>query len=712
MQLINPNGNDHPPGPSENSVTATGADEPAGRKGRRNLNRWLLAGLLPLAALALQWLLWERLQPYVWLFFYPAVFLSSWVGGRVAGLLATAFSAVVVWYLFIPPRYSFSLVHPSTIIALLIFAGMGVLFSLFHERLRRAGRQTRLALAEAILGREHLEHLMEERTRELVSLVDELRRKEADLRRSQELAKIGSWTYQADGRLEWSDELYRIYGLARGKFTPDVPSFLEIIHPDDRAHMQHWVKACLGGENPGELEFRIVRPDGSVRFISGHGALSRDSEGRVTGMSGTGQDITERKIAESAHRESEELLKLFIEYAPVPLAMFDREMRYLYASRRWRSDFGLGDRSLVKVSHYAIFPEIPQHWRELHRRGLAGEILREEAEEFRRADGTVQWLRWELRPWYDAGGKVGGIVIFSEDISNRKCAEDALQKLNEELELRVAQRTETLDVILSEREAQNAELQRAYHELEAETARRIRMVEELRQKEQLLIHQSRLAAMGEMLGYIAHQWRQPLNVLGLHLQVLGLSYQHGTFSRELLEESVGKAMGIIRHLSRTIDDFRDFLILNKEKTLFQVDEVIVKTVGLIEEHLKKAGVRIEVACTNPPEVNGFPNEYSHVILNLLTNAKDAFLERQTEHPVIRVHSGSEQGKTVVTIADNAGGIPEEIIDKIFDAYFTTKGLGKGSGVGLFMSKMIIEKNMGGSLTVRNVNGGAEFRIEI
>lgn len=673
---------------------------------------WVLASFFPLAALALQWLLWERLRPYVWLFFYPAVFLSSWAGGRVAGLLATAFSAIAAWYIFIPPPRSFSLEQPSTGIALLIFAGMGILFSLFHERLRRADRQIRLTLAGVSSERERLEQRMEERTRELVSLVDELRRKEADLRRSQELARIGSWTFMADGRLEWSEELYRIYGLTPGAFTPSLPSFLEIIHPDDRAGMQQWIAACREVKDPGELVFRIGRPDGSVRFISGHGGLIRDGEGRIVGMSGTAQDITERRNAESAHRESEELLKLFIEYAPVPLAMFDREMRYLYASRRWRRDYGLGDSPILKVSHYEIFPEIPQHWKELHQRGLAGEILREEAEEFRRADGTVQWLRWELRPWYDAGGKVGGIVIFSEDITNRKSAEDALQKLNEELELRVAQRTETLDLILGEREAQNAELQRAYHELEAETAQRIRMVEELRQKEQLLIHQSRLAAMGEMLGYIAHQWRQPLNVLGLHLQVLGLSYQHGTFTRELLEQSVEKAMGIIRHLSRTIDDFRDFLVLNKDKTLFQVDEVVVKTVGLIEENLKKAGVSIEVACTKPPEVSGFPNEYSHVILNLLTNAKDAFSERHTEHPVIRVHSGSEQGKTVVTIGDNAGGIPEEIIDKIFDAYFTTKGLGKGSGVGLFMSKMIIEKNMGGSLTVRNVNGGAEFKIEV
>jgi PAS domain S-box-containing protein len=672
----------------------------------------LLAGLFPLAALALQWLLWEWVRPYVWLFFYPAIFLASWVGGRGAGLFATAFSVVSVWYFFIAPPYSFRLERPSTAIALLIFCLMGILFSLFHERLKKADRETRLALAEATSGREHLEQRIEERTRELSGLVDELRRKEADLRSSQELAKIGSWIYNSDGKLEWSDELYRIYGRNRGEFTPDVESFLEIIHPDDRAGMQRWIDVCLGGENPGELEFRVLHPDGSMRFISGRGELTRDATGQVLGMSGTGQDITERKIAEFAHRESEELLKLFIEYAPVPLAMFDREMRYLYASRRWRSDYGLGDRPLVNVSHYEIFPDLPQHWKELHRRGLAGEILREEAEPFQRADGSVQWLRWELRPWYDADGLVGGIVIFSEDITNRKCAEDALQKLNEELELRVAQRTEKLDEILGEREAQNAELQRAYHELEVETAQRIRVVEELRQKEQLLIHQSRLAAMGEMLGYIAHQWRQPLNVLGLNLQVLGLSYQHGRFNQELLEESVEKSMGIIRHLSRTIDDFRDFLILNKEKTLFQVDEVIVKTVGLIEENFKKAGIGIEVNCSEPPEVSGFPNEYSHVILNLLTNARDAFLERQADHPVIRVQSGAEQGRTVVTITDNAGGIPEEIIDKIFDAYFTTKGLGKGSGVGLFMSKMIIEKNMGGRLTVRNVNGGAEFRIEV
>jgi PAS domain S-box-containing protein len=130
--------------------------------------------------------------------------------------------------------------------------------------------------------------------------------------------------------------------------------------------------------------------------------------------------------AEEALRQSEELLGLFVEHAPAALAMFDSNMRYLHASRRWRTDYNLGDRALLGVSHYDVFPEVPEQWREAHRRGLAGEVLRGESDEFTRADGTVQWVRWEVRPWRDAAGKVGGIVIFTDDVTKRKVAEAAV----------------------------------------------------------------------------------------------------------------------------------------------------------------------------------------------------------------------------------------------------------------------------------------------
>ncbi len=129
--------------------------------------------------------------------------------------------------------------------------------------------------------------------------------------------------------------------------------------------------------------------------------------------------------AEEALRESKDLLALFVEHAPAALAMFDGQMRYLYASLRWRADYGLGDRELRGVSHYDVFPEISERWKEAHRRGLAGEVLHMEADRFERSDGSEQWIRWEVRPWRDAEGRVGGIVIFSEEITERRKAEEA-----------------------------------------------------------------------------------------------------------------------------------------------------------------------------------------------------------------------------------------------------------------------------------------------
>lgn len=279
-----------------------------------------------------------------------------------------------------------------------------------------------------------------------------------------------------------------------------------------------------------------------------------------------------------------------------------------------------------------------------------------------------------------------------------------------------AKEIERLNVKLSARaaelEMQNAELQATYYELEVETAARHRTMDELRVKEQLLIQQSRMAAMGEMLGNIAHQWRQPLNVLGVKIQELGISFKYGKLSKELLDTNISMAMEVLQHLSQTITVFQNFTVPDKEKSLFRVGQVIADTVQIIDENLKKEGITLNVNSTGDPRINGYPNEYSQVLMSLILNAKDALLEYNTANPCITVHTWSENDRAVVTIADNGGGIKEKIMDKIFDPYFTTKDLGKGTGVGLFLSKTIIEKNMGGRLTMRNIESGSEFRIEV
>ncbi|MBD2166802.1 PAS domain S-box protein [Calothrix membranacea FACHB-236] len=195
----------------------------------------------------------------------------------------------------------------------------------------------------------------------------------------------------------------------------------------------------------------------------------KDGE-RIIGISTLCEEITQRKQTEIALRESEATLRFFFQYVPAGIAMFDRDMRYIIASQRWVDDFHFDSiESLMGRSHYEIFPEIPEYWREVHQRCLAGAIERCDEELFVRQDGSQQWIRWEIRPWHNATGEIGGIIIFSEEITGRKQAQIALEQLNAELEQRVAERTAQLtktnecllDTVIQQQQTQLALVQQA-----------------------------------------------------------------------------------------------------------------------------------------------------------------------------------------------------------------------------------------------------------
>jgi C4-dicarboxylate-specific signal transduction histidine kinase len=196
------------------------------------------------------------------------------------------------------------------------------------------------------------------------------------------------------------------------------------------------------------------------------------------------------------------------------------------------------------------------------------------------------------------------------------------------------------------------------------------------------------------------------------VQQFSLIYDLGELNAEFVKKSVSSSMELIKHMSRTIDDFRNYFRADKEKVEFKVREAIANTVSLIEDSFKHQHIDIEVVAQDDPSIFGYRNEFAQALLNILNNAKDALIERDIKDPRVTINICIEGDRAVVTIADNAGGISEEIMGKIFDPYFTTKGPQDGTGIGLFMSKAIIEKNIGGRLAARNIANGVEFRIEV
>lgn len=235
---------------------------------------------------------------------------------------------------------------------------------------------------------------------------------------------------------------------------------------------------------------------------------------------------------------------------------------------------------------------------------------------------------------------------------------------------------------------------------------------ELRQRDQALIAQSRMACMGEMINNIAHQWRQPLNNVGMIIQNLKLQNAMGELSQEELKNDVDNAMEIIYFMSRTIDDFRNFFRQDKNAQVFSINKVVDNALEFLTPALRNCG--IELKRDEQPEVmaEGYANEYAQVLLNIIGNAKDVLLERGIAEPRINLRIFTEAGQSVVTIEDNAGGIKPDYLSKIFEPYFTTKAQSHGTGIGLYMSKVIIEQNMTGRLSVCNTGAGAEFRIEL
>ena len=508
------------------------------------------------------------------------------------------------------------------------------------------------------------------------------------LESAQEIGHLGSWEWNiATGDLAWSDEVYRIFGEKPQSFPATYEAFLSYIPQEYQQGLADAIEDAMTSKKPYEYDHEILRKDGSRRLVREAGYVLFDEKGEAQFMLGTVLDINTVVEVSSTKKENRELNDLLEKFdANVIASNTDLDGIITYASKAFSDISGYSIEELMGqpqniIRHEdtpsAVFKDL---WDTLH----AGKSWKGELKN-KRKDGSFYWVFNTIDPIKDDAGNTIGYSAIRQDLTHEKEAESLHQSLelktnelltlNQELEYRV-----DLAVLSS------------------------------KDKDHLLAQQSKLASMGEMIGNIAHQWRQPLNALGLLIQKQQVLYERDLLTAEKMQEGVDKGTALISKMSTTIDDFRDFFKPNKEKVPFHVQSAIEDTLALIDAALYNQNISLDLQVEDNQMIYGYKSEFSQVILNLINNAKDVLFELKVPNPKIIVKTQTRKEFVMVNVSDNGGGIQKDIMEHVFEPYFTTKDEGKGTGIGLYMSKMIIEENMNGYLSVVNNDLGAEFTI--
>lgn len=237
-------------------------------------------------------------------------------------------------------------------------------------------------------------------------------------------------------------------------------------------------------------------------------------------------------------------------------------------------------------------------------------------------------------------------------------------------------------------------------------------IEQAKQKDKKILEQAKLARIGSMISMIAHQWRQPLSQLSGILMELETTTRFKKVDNNYILNAIYKSDKMIEFMSNTINDFRNFYKPDKKKEDFYVSNACKKAINIIDATLENLGINLILDIKDDKKIFGYPTEFSQVILNIISNAKDILIERNIKNPKIEINIESKGFLSIITIKDNAGGIEEKNLEQIFDPYYSTKDSSKGTGLGLYISKLIIERNMGGDLSVSNNSEGAVFKIVV
>lgn len=498
-------------------------------------------------------------------------------------------------------------------------------------------------------------------------------------------------------------------------FTPEEVLAIPVeatFTPQSLREVQHWITDAIQDFANGRTETRDLNrqvelwcKDGSTLWVEVGSSFILNEHNQPVAITGISRDIRKRKLIEDKLKESEARFRSLFENVLVVSLLIDP------------IDGTIVDANAAAERFYGWSSATLRTMRINDINAAATDTIKSELEKARKKERNYFLFRHRLADSTERDVEVyagpirseGRVILYSivHDITDRLQAEKALREKTEALK----DLTQQLEI-----------------KVKSEIAARLK-------NEQILIQQAKLAAMGEMIGAIAHQWRQPLNTLGLCVQNVRDAWRHQDLDDEYLETTTESALVQIRHMSRTIDDFRNFFLPDKTKTIFDTMAAAGEVLSLFSAQLRANNITYELYCRTHdkwldtlsdiepcPEktIAGYRNEFEHVLLNLINNAKDSILAKEKSGRFSQGESGriffefAKEDQTVtIKVCDNGGGIPPSIIDRIFEPYFTTKTPGQsGTGIGLYMAKTIIEDHMQGRLTAENSTEGAVFTITL
>lgn len=425
-----------------------------------------------------------------------------------------------------------------------------------------------------------------------------------------------------------------------------------IIHPSDIEYVKNDILAIINGKtNFYSNKHRLLHDDGSWSWVLSRGkVIERNSDGKALRMIGTNTDITERELASYIHKNSSQAMYICDSHKRIISVNPSFSMITGYSKEE-----AIGkEPSFLSLDNYD--------------KDLSKQI-------FKTLNETGEW---------------NGAIS-----SNRKNRETFIKDIH-------------ASVVLDEKENIDH-----YIILFNDITEEEKQKEERKEQEEYLLHQSRMAQMGELISIIAHQWKQPLSIIASIATQIRMNYALET--AVTLQEQEESAISIekqIAYLTQTLDDFKDFLKPSKKKELTNITDIYDESINLIGNLIKDSGINISTDMNSQSSIEIYPKELLQVFINLFKNAVDAFEEREIKDKNLNITTNENDEYITIEVSDNAGGIKDEVVKTIFDPYITTKSEDNGTGLGLHICKTIVQKRLNGDIKAKNIDDGASFIITI